>query len=81
MALTFIDAVIAISRRSDFAICEDPEERSGVHRSVCVYQHGVFCGKLRWPRDGQPASVDEGVEQSLAEKRTDLPCEYGKDEA
>jgi hypothetical protein len=63
--VTFIDAVLAIAKREDLQLCYDDTERSGKHPSICVYRNSMFLGKLRWPRDGAPASVDESVTQAL----------------
>ena len=63
--MTFVDAIIAIAARPDVDLCDDETELSGERASICVYQRGVFVGKLRWPRDGRPATVDSGVESVL----------------
>ncbi len=81
--MTFIEAIIAISKRDDIELCADEDELSGVRPSICVYKkNGDFVGKLRWPKtsnkyrvrpEGEPASVDEEVIEELT--RLQLFCE------
>jgi len=72
--MNFIQAIIAISKRSEFELCDDQEEINGKYNSICVYRHRitdgkeinkVFVGKLRWPKDGKPAIVDKELEEAL----------------
>lgn len=62
--MTFIDAVIAISKSKDLELCDDPEELNGKY-SICVYKNGLFIGKLRWPHEEDEAKVDKEVEELL----------------
>jgi hypothetical protein len=74
--MNFIEAVIAISKSKDLYLCEDETELDGRHSSICVYSRrkidhdtGPFIGKLRWPRDGRPASVDESVIEAIESEK------------
>jgi hypothetical protein len=68
--MTFIDAVIAISKDPTLSLCENDGERSGKY-SICVYKGDECIGKLRWPRTTETgkviaiATVDEAVEEVL----------------
>ena len=66
--MNFIEAVIAISQRDDLRFCDDIEELEGKHPSICVYQQGVFVGKLRWPDCGRKAAVDEELQSILGKE-------------
>lgn len=65
--MNFIEALLKIKTTPGFSLCEDQEELSGIRASICVYYEGEFVGKLRWPKDGQPASVDEELIRVLNE--------------
>jgi hypothetical protein len=66
--MSFTEAVALIAKREDVWLCDDQEEHTGLHPSICVYADDVdgwFLGKLRWPRDGKPARVDHEVADFL----------------
>lgn len=57
--VTFLDAILKIAADPALAFCSHEDERSGRHPSICVYEEGVFIGKVRWPHSGHPA-LDPG---------------------
>lgn len=64
----FLDALRIIFQRDDFRLCTDEEELDGRFTSICVYTdltESGHAGKLRWPRDGQPAYIDLELEELL----------------
>ncbi len=63
--MTFIEAVIAISRNPNFRLCDDETELLGTRSCICVYRNGEFVGKLRWPTKNQEAEVDESLVKEL----------------
>lgn len=63
--MNFIEAVIKISKRKDMQLCTDETELTGEYPSICVYRKDEFVGKLHWPKDGNPAWVDEILEGEL----------------
>jgi len=66
--MTFIEAIILIDKYSDrFELCENMDELLGIRSCICVYKDGEFIGKLRWAKNGEPASVDESVIKALNE--------------
>lgn len=80
--MTFLDAVVAISKRHDLELCDDDDERVGLRNCICVYQtiDGVteFVGKLRWPDKERAkwgiapeAHVDEELEAVLRDPTLD----------
>ncbi len=77
--MNFIEAVLAIDKVG-LELCEDPNELSGIHHSICVYKEtfekdgqyigGEFVGKLRWPDEDSKgnklaASVDKELETEI----------------
>jgi hypothetical protein len=74
--ITFIEAVIEISKRDDLDMCVYRVEHEGFY-DVCVHWKGSgFIGKLRWPRNDlkgevvSKAHVDTHLETVLVEKLT-----------
>jgi len=68
--LNFIEAVLEIGKRKDLHLCDDENELNGLHPGICVYKDSEdipFIGKLRWPKPGIQAEVDEFLEKELLE--------------
>ena len=68
--MTFLEAVIEISKRQDCELCDDEDELLGLHGSICVYRKdGEFIGKLIWPdrEASEPAWVDRQLQEFLSE--------------
>lgn len=66
LELTFINAILKIGNIPEYTICEDITEHTGLDHDVCVYKNGEFVGKLRWPKDGKPARIDELLKELLS---------------
>jgi len=67
--MTFLKAVVEISKQPKLELCDHPDEISGEHTCICVYHDDVgFVGKLRWPQHEKKilASVDPELECVLA---------------
>ncbi len=62
--MDFIEAVVRIAVSSEFKFCGDEKERNGLW-PLCVYKDNEFSGKLRWPKNGKPASVDDELATAL----------------
>jgi len=78
--MTFVDALLAIATRSDLTVCDDSTERDGTGPSLCVYQAGVYVGKLRWPQPSMSASVDEKIVQAIVGGPPHFACGIRRDE-
>ena len=67
--MTFLEAVVEISKRPDLQLCPDKEEQNGTRTSLCVYKTvGGFVGKLRWPdpKWGGAHADDELVQELVS---------------
>lgn len=72
--MDFIEALIQIhNSNGTFELCDDPTELDGRHPSICVFKNGEFLGKLRWPKDGKPAEVDECLKNALNKESLNYP--------
>ncbi len=67
--MDFIRALYLIYNSSQtdqiFELCDDQTELDGIRSCICIYKEGEFIGKLRWPKEGLPASVEEEVTKEL----------------
>jgi len=64
--MRFIEAIVKIAERDDLELCDAEDELDGIRSCICVFKDGVeFMGKLRWPREGWKASVDEDLANEL----------------
>jgi len=68
--ITFIEAVVRISKSKILSLCYDKKELEGSYPSICVYSNegfyndrGGFVGKLRWVgyNGRKKAEVDDVV--------------------
>jgi len=66
--ISFIEALkIIFENENVFMLCDFKNELTGIYPSICVYKGDAcdFIGKLRWPKDGKPSSVDEDLQREL----------------
>ncbi|TAK94513.1 hypothetical protein EPO05_06285 [Patescibacteria group bacterium] len=83
--MTFLEAVVEISKRPDLKLCADDRELDGRITSICVYattdnwETEEFVGKLHWPGSShwpRPAGEVETNDQpaSVDESLEELLC-------
>jgi len=46
--MNYIDALERVIESEDLRLCDDPDERSGEHESICVYDNVMCIGKVRF---------------------------------
>jgi hypothetical protein len=74
--MNFLDAVYLIKNNPKFRLCDNEDEINGIRSCICVYKEtdeiddSGFIGKLRWPKDGKPAEVDEELINALMESKS-----------
>lgn len=80
--MTFLEAVVEISKRDDIELCDAEDELTGIRGGICVYQtvNGVegFIGKLYWPSDGKSAEVQDNVIFALTNPTEDARADIDR---